>query len=102
MKTVIVLFNLKPGASRADYERWARERDLPTVNALGSVERFEVLKSAGLLIGDGKPAYEYFEVIRIKDMEAFGRDVSSPAVQEGAAQFAQFADNPMFILTEAL
>jgi hypothetical protein len=102
MKTVVVLFNLKPGASREDYERWARERDLPTVNALASVERFEVLKSAGLLIGDGKPAYEYIELIRIKDMEAFGRDVSSPAIQQGAAAFGQFADNPMFILTDAL
>jgi hypothetical protein len=102
MKTVIVLFNLKPGASRDDYERWARENDLPTVNALGSVDRFEVLKSAGLLIGEGKPPYEYIELIRINDMDAFGRDVASPAVQQGAAQFQQFADNPLFILTDAL
>ncbi len=102
MKTVIVLFNLKPGASREDYERWARENDLPTVNALGSVDRFDVLKSAGLLIGEGKPPYQYIELIRIKDMEAFGQDMSSPAVQRGAAQFQQFADNPVFILADAL
>ena len=98
MQTVIVLFNLKPGASREDYERWAREQDLPTVNALGSVERFEVLKSAGLLIGEGKPPYEYIEVIRIHDMAAFGQDVESPAVQQGAARFQEFADAPVFIL----
>jgi hypothetical protein len=102
MQTVIVLFNLKPGASRADYERWARERDLPTVNALSSVDRFEVLKSSGLLIGDGKPPYEYIEIIRIKDMAAFGQDVSSPQIQQGAAEFAAFAEAPVFILTEAL
>jgi hypothetical protein len=102
VKTVIVLFNLKPGASHADYERWARARDLPAVNALDSVERFEVLRSAGLLIGEGKPPYEYIEIIRIRDMDAFGRDVSSAAIQQGAAEFAAFADNPIFILTDAL
>lgn len=102
MKTVIVLFNLKPGATREDYETWARERDLPTVNALASVDGFEVLKSSGLLIGEDKPPYEYIELIRIKDMDAFGQDMASPAVQQGAAQFQQFAENPVFILTEHL
>jgi hypothetical protein len=102
VKTVIVLFNLKPGASRADYERWARARDLPAVNALNSVEHFEVLRSAGLLIGTDKPPYEYIEIIRIRDMDAFGRDVTSPAIQQGAAEFGAFADNPIFILTDAL
>jgi len=102
MKTVIVLFNLKPGANREDYECWARDNDLPTVTALGSVDRFDVLKSAGLLIGEGKPPYEYIELIRIKDMDAFGQDMSSPAVQQGAAQFQQFADSPVFILADAL
>lgn len=102
MNTVIVLFNLKPGASRDDYERWARERDLPTVNALDSVAGFEVLRSKGLLLGDGKPPYEYVEIIRVPDMEAFGGDLGSPALQAGAAQFQQFADNPVFILMQSL
>lgn len=102
MNTVIVLFNLKPGASHDDYERWARERDLPTVNALASVDSFEVLRSSGLLIGEGKPPYDYVEIIRIPDMEAFGSELSAPAAQAGAAQFQQFADNPLFILTQSL
>ncbi len=102
MNTVIVLFNLKPGASHDDYERWARERDLPTVNALASVDRFEVLRSSGLLVGEGRPPYDYIEIMRIPDMEAFGRDLSAPAVQAGAAEFQQFADNPVFILTQSL
>lgn len=102
MKTIVCLFNLKPGADRGAYERWARERDLPTVNGLDSVERFEVLRSAGLLIGDGKPPYEYIEIIRVRDMDAFFRDVGTPAVQQGAAEFQSFADNPVFIVTDAL
>jgi len=102
MQTVIVLFNLKPGVSAGEYEAWARASDLPVVNALPSVDRFEVLKSSGLLIGDGKPPYDYIEIIRIPDMAAFGKDLGDPAAQAGAAQFQQYADNPLFILTSAL
>ena len=102
MNTVIVLFNLKPGAKVADYEQWAREQDLPTVNALASVDRFEVLRAKGLLIGEGKPPYEYMEIIRVPDMATFAADLSGPAVQAGAAQFQQFADNPIFILAESI
>ncbi|QOY62687.1 REDY-like protein HapK [Lysobacter sp. H21R4] len=102
MNTVIVLFNLKPGASAADFEQWAREHDVPTVNALSSMDSFEVLRSKGLLIGEGKPPYEYIEILRVPDMAAFAADLSAPQVQAGAAQFQQFADNPIFILAESI
>ncbi|MBK6598128.1 MAG: EthD family reductase [Proteobacteria bacterium] len=101
MTTVIVLFNLKPGASVADYERFARETDLPIVNKLPSVERFEVLKTAGLL-GGGDAPYQYVEVLRLKSLEALGQDVATEQMKNVAAEFRVFADNPQFILTETL
>jgi hypothetical protein len=100
--TIVVLFNLKPGVSRADYERWARESDLPVVNGLKSVEKFEVLRAGGLLGSNAKAPYEYVELIRVPDMSQFGKDVASELVQKGAAQFQQFADKPLFILAEHL
>lgn len=102
MSTIVVLFNLKPGVDREAYERWARERDLPTVNALSSVERFEVLKAKGLLMSDAAPPYRYVEIIRVRDMARFGEEVASATVQQLAAEFRQFAEGPLFILTEAL
>ena len=101
MTTVIVLFNLKPGASVADYERFARETDLPIVNKLPSVERFEVLKTAGLL-GGGDAPYQYGEVLRLKSLEALGQDVATEQMKKVAGEFRVFADNPQFILTETL
>jgi len=98
---VIVLFNLKPSVSVADYERWAREVDLPTVNGLGSIEKFEVLRTTGLLVGNGQPPYQYIETIDIADPEAFGSDVGSETMQKVAAQFAEMAD-ATFITVESL
>lgn len=99
---IIVLFNLKPDIDPATYENWARTTDIPGVNGLPSVSDFQVHRATGILGSDAPPPYAYFEVIDITDMEAFGADASSEAVQKVAAQFQQFADNPQFILTETL
>ena len=102
MASILVLFNLKPDVDIAAYEKWARERDLPTVRGLGSVAGFNVLRAQNLLFGDGKPPYQYAEIIDVQDMAAFGRDMGSDVVQKGAAEFQTFADNPIFINCEKL
>jgi hypothetical protein len=99
---IVCLFNLKPGVDRAAYENWAKTVDLPGVNALGSVERFSVHRSTGLFGSDGKPPYDYVEIIDIKAMDPFVADVSDEAFQKVAAAFGDYADNPQFILTEDL
>ena len=101
MRTLIVLFNLKDAAQQAAYERWAREVDLPTAGALKSVDSFEVLKASGLLTGGPSP-YAYVEVLRINDMAQLGADAATPTMQAVAAQFQAFADQPLFIVANAL
>jgi hypothetical protein len=96
---IIALFNLKPGKDVADYEAWAKTRDLPTVNALASIDRFEVFRSAALLGSPDAPPYQYIEIIDVADMDAFGADVASATMQAIAAEFQAVAD-PVFIVTE--
>lgn len=99
---IVCLFNLLPSVSRDDYEAWARGTDLPGVNALDSVLNFTVHRATGLFGSDGKPPYDYVEVIDIHAMDDFVRDVSNPAFQAVAAKFGEYADNPQFLLTEDL
>lgn len=101
MNTIVVLFNLKPGIAVADYERFAREMDIPEVNRLPSVERFEVLKASGLM-GGGDSPYAYIEILRVRDLAALGQDVQSPVMQQVVSTFRAMADNPLFIVTTAL
>lgn len=101
MAKIVVLFNLKPGVSVADYEKFAREMDLPSVNALPSINSFEVLKSSGLLRGGAAP-YQYIEIIDVADMGQFGKDVATEHMQKVAGTFRGLADDPLFILTENL
>ncbi len=100
---IICLFNLKPGTDVAEYEQWARTRDLPTVNALGSVSDFAVLKATGVF-GDeaATPPYQYIEIIEVTGLNPFVADISTKQFQDAAAPFQGFADAPVFILTQAL
>lgn len=99
---IVALFNLKPGVSIADYEAWAKTKDIPTVNGLNSVDEFAVFKATGLLGSDDKPPYAYIETIDVNDMEGFGGDVSTEAMQAIAAEFQAMADDLVFIMTDKL
>ena len=99
---IIALFNLKPGITPAQYEAWAKAPDIPTVNGLKSVDRFEVFKSAGLLGSEAQPPYAYIEIIDVNDMGVFGGEVGSDTMQAIAGQFQAMADDLAFILTDKL
>jgi 5,10-methylenetetrahydrofolate reductase len=101
MSKVIVLFNLKPETKVEEYEKFARELDLPIVNGLPSVKKFEVLKATGTMAGTASP-YQYIEIIDLHSLEQLGKDVQTEAVQKIAVQFRALAEAPIFILTENL
>ena len=101
-KTLIVLFRLKPGADASAYESWARSTDLPVVRQLPSVAGFEVFRAASLLGSGDRPPCDYVEVITITDMTGFGTDVATDTMRRVAEEFRQFADNPVFIVTDKL
>lgn len=89
---IFALFNLKPGVSPEAYLDFARTVDLPTVNALPSIDRFELFRTTGQLGSDATPPYAYIEVLDINDMDQFGRDVATPTMEKVAAQFQGMAD----------
>ena len=99
---ILVLFNLKPETSVEDYENWAKTVDIPTVNGLGSIEKFEVFKTTGLLFSEDKPPYQYFETLDIADMDKFGEEAGTETMQEIAAAFQGMTDDLVFISTEQL
>jgi len=102
MTSILVLFNLKPDAVISDYENWAKAKDIPLVKSLTSVNDFKVFKMGNLLGSENKSPYQYAEIIEVKNMDDFFADLSKEAVQAGAKQFNEFADNPLFIVANQL
>ncbi|MBP2551452.1 hypothetical protein J2858_004394 [Neorhizobium galegae] len=99
---VIVLFNLRPGVTVADYETWAKTTDLPVVNALPSIESFRVFQATGVMGSGEAPPYQYIEVVDIADEAQFGADVATDTMKRIAAEFQALADNPIFVTTTEL
>jgi hypothetical protein len=102
MATLVVLFNLRAGVSVSEYENWARTTDLPAVNGLQSVDQFRVLRCKGLLGQSVAAPYQYVETIEVNSLDGLFADIASPQMQAVAAQFQQFADNPIFIHCESI
>ena len=61
--------------------RDALDTDMPAVRGLKSIDSFDVFKATGMLMGEGKPPYQYIEIIRLKDMDAFGKDLSKDQIK---------------------
>ncbi|MGB3805643.1 MAG: REDY-like protein HapK [Erythrobacter sp.] len=100
---IICLFNLKEDVDISEYEEWAKTRDIPKVNGLGSVNSFTVHRATGVFGDDqANPHFGYIEIIDITGLDEFVSDISSDDFQKAAAPFQGFADNPQFILTENL
>ena len=95
---IIAFFNLKPGVKMSDYEAWARATDLPTVNGLASIRKFEVFKAKELLGSTDKPPYKYVEIIDVRDMGQFGTDVATPVMQAVAKEFNGMADVTFMVM----
>lgn len=102
MSRIVVLFNLKEGVSAVDYEAWAKETDIPNVRSLKSIGDFQVFKSMSILGSDATPPYAYIEILDVANMEQFGPDTQTAAMQKVAAEFQALADNPTFIMTSNL
>ena len=99
---IIVLFNLRPGISEADYEDWAKRTDIPVVNKLASIKNFTVHKASSVMGSDQKAPYQYIEVVDVLDRDQFSKDVATETMKKVAAEFQALADNPTFIMTTDL
>ncbi len=95
---IIALFNLKPGVEVADYEAWARRVDLPTVNALPSIQSFEVYRTAEVMGSQAPAPYAYIEILDVLDMGQFGEDVATPVMKAVAKDFTGMANVTFLVM----
>ncbi len=103
MSYLMLRYKLKPETTPEQFEDWVRETDYPKMRGLERVAAFDSFRVTKLLIGDGAPAQDYFELFEITDMEAFaGQDLPGDLVQSVMGEFMELVDNPEFNIAEKL
>ena len=96
---LIILYSLKDGVSRDDFEHWVRTVDYPAMRGLSRVSSFKTYRTEKLLMGEGAPSLGYVEVFDIPDLDGFlSEDMPGETVQGIMGQFMGFADAPEFII----
>jgi hypothetical protein len=101
MTTLIVPLKLRPTSDVGVYEDWVRDRDLPIVRGLPSIDSFDLHKVAFTLDGAETP-YDYVEVIVINDMTQFWLDIQIPEMKKVAFELRTFIEPTAFMFGEVL
>jgi len=89
---MIVLVNLKEDVAPEEYERWLKERYVPAILDLASVDEWCGYRVGGLPESGGGPPYEYVVSVGINDLEQLGKDVESEQVQRLLGELGRYAE----------
>jgi hypothetical protein len=90
--TMIVLVNLKEDVAPEDYERWLRDRYVPAILDLASVDEWRGYRVGGLPESGGDAPYLYVVSVEINDLEKLSRDMESERVQRLLSELGRYAD----------
>jgi hypothetical protein len=98
------LNKLREGVEPADYERFVREVDYPFARALPTIRSYVVTRLDGMLDGDGKPPYDYLEVVEITDLDEYRASLnpSKPEIKEFFDQWSSFVGESLMVQGEVI
>lgn len=103
MAYLILRYKLKPETTVEQFEDWVRNTDQPKMRGLERVASFDTFRVTGLLMGDGVPGQDYFELFEITDMELFtGQDMPGEVVQSVMGEFMGLVESPEFNIAEKI
>jgi len=100
---ILILYKLKPGVAREDFEHWLKASNAPALRGVKRLEDFTVYRVEKRVMEAGEPSVDYVELFDIPDMAGFvSEDLPSPAVRKNMEEFRGFARNPEYLLATAL
>ena len=92
MSTMVVLVNLKEDVAPEEYERWLKERYVPAVLGLASVDTWRGYRVIGPPESGREPPYRYVVSVTINDLEQLGKDINSEQMQRLLGELGRYAD----------
>lgn len=92
MPTMVVLVNLKEDVAPEEYERWLKERYVPAVLELPSVDAWRGYRVIGVSEAGGEAIYRYVVSVEINDLEQLGTDIESEQTQRLLDELGRYAD----------
>jgi len=96
---ILILYKLKPGVTRTDFEHWLKINNAPALRGIKRLKDFTVYRVEKRVMEAGEPSVDYVELFDIPDIAGFvSQDIPSPAVRKNVEEFRGFAQSPEYLL----
>ena len=103
MAHILILYKLKAGVTRKDFEQWLRTNSAPTLRRIRRLKDFSVYRVEKRVLDAGDASVDYAELFDIPDMEGFVReDIPGAALKKDMEEFRGFAETPEYLLATSL
>jgi len=100
---ILILYKLKDGISRQDFEHWLETSSAPTLRGVKRLKSLHVYRAEKRVMGAGAPSVDYVELFDIPDIAGFvAEDIPSAALRKDMEEFQGFAQSPEYLLATNL
>ena len=98
------LNKLRDGVDPREYERFVREVDYPFASRVPTIRSYVVTRLDGLLEGEGKPPYDYLEVVEITEVDAYRASLAPdvPGNREFFDRWSSFVGESVMVYGEVI
>jgi hypothetical protein len=100
---ILILYKLKDGISRQDFEHWLETSSAPTLRGVKRLKSVSVYRAEKRVMSAGALSVDYVELFDIPDMAGFvSEDIPSAALRKDMEEFQGFAQSPEYLLATSL
>lgn len=99
MANILILYKLKPGITRADFEHWLVTSSAPTLRGIKRLKDLSAYRVEKRVMDAGEASIDYVEMFDIPDIAGFvSEDIPGAALRKDMEEFRGFAQSPEYLL----
>jgi len=103
MAHIFILYNLKAGVSREDFESWLNTNNSTALRSIKRLEKFAVFRVEKRVMTQEQASVDYIDLFEIPDISGFiNEDLSGDIARKNMEEFGGFADKPEYLLASAV
>jgi len=96
---IFVLYRLKAGVSRDDFESWLKTKNFTALRSIKRLDKFAVFRVEKRVIAQENASADYIDLYEISDISGFiNEDLRGEIALKDMEEFAGFADKPEYLL----
>jgi|SRR5579863_4763653 hypothetical protein len=103
MAHIFVLYSLKAGVSREDFEYWLKTSNSTALRSIKRLKEFTVFRVEKRVMAQEQASVDYIDLFEIPDISGFiNEDLRGDISRKDMEEFGGFADKPEYLLATAV